>query len=142
MTREEFEQLVAEEFENAIPEKFRPHIKNVALLIEDEPSAEVRATERLGDNETLLGYYHGVPTPARGDLYGMGTTMPDTITLYQKPLESEAAECHSNILQNDRMTHEECLRRAIRETIWHEVAHHFGMDEHEVRRREDERESL
>ena len=142
MTREEFEQLVAEEFENAIPEKFRPHIKNVALLIEDEPSAEVRATERLGDNETLLGYYHGVPTPARGDWYGMGTTMPDTITLYQKPLESEAGECHSNILQNDRMTYEECLRRAIRETIWHEVAHHFGMDEHEVRRREDERESL
>ena len=142
MTREEFEQLVAEEFENAIPEKFRPHIKNVAFLVEDEPSAEVRATEHLGDNETLLGYYHGVPTPARGDWYGMGTTMPDTITLYQKPLESEAAECHSNILQNDRMTYEECLRRAIRETIWHEVAHHFGMGEHEVRRREDERESL
>ena len=142
MTREEFEQLVAEEFENAIPEKFRPHIKNVAFLVEDEPSAEVRATEHLGDNETLLGYYHGVPTPARGDWYGMGTTMPDTITLYQKPLESEAAECHSNILQNDRMTYEECLRRAIRETIWHEVAHHFGMDEHEVRRREDERDSL
>ena len=142
MTKEEFEQLVGEEFEWAIPAKFRPHIKNVAFLVDDEPSAEVRKVEGLQEDETLLGYYHGVPTPARGDWYGMGTTMPDTITLYQKPLESEAAECHSNILQNDRMTYEECLRRAIRETIWHEVAHHFGMDEHEVRRREDERESL
>ena len=130
MTREEFEQLVGEEFERAIPEKFRPHIKNVAFLVEDEPSAEVRATERLGDNETLLGYYHGVPTPARGDWYGMGTTMPDTITLYQLPIEHTAAEDNVPVAQ------------VIRETIWHEVAHHFGMDEHEVRRREDERDSL
>ena len=130
MTREEFEQLVAEEFERAIPEKFRPHIKNVAFLVEDEPSTEVRATERLGDNETLLGYYHGVPTPARGDWYGMGTTMPDTITLYQLPIEHTAAEDNVPVAQ------------VIRETIWHEVAHHFGMDEHEVRRREDERDSL
>ena len=130
MTREEFEQLVGEEFEQAIPEKFRPHIKNVAFLVEDEPSTEVRATERLGDNETLLGYYHGVPTPARGDWYGMGTTMPDTITLYQLPIEHTAAEDNVPVAQ------------VIRETIWHEVAHHFGMDEHEVRRREDERDSL
>ena len=143
MTREEFEQLVAEEFERAIPEKFRPHIKNVAFLVEDEPSAEVRQEEGLQQGETLLGYYRGVPTPARGDWYGMGTTMPDTITLYQKPLEAEAAELeHSNILQNVRMTYEECVRRAIRETIWHEVAHHFGMDEHEVRKREDERDNM
>ena len=141
MTREEFEQLVAAEFENAIPEKFRLHIKNVAFLVEDEPSAEVRKQENLQEGETLLGLYHGIPTPMRGDWYGMGTTMPDTITLYQKPLEAEAAELErSNILQNVRMTYEECVRRAIRETIWHEVAHHFGMDEHTVRRREDERD--
>ena len=143
MTREEFEQLVEQEFSNAIPEKFRPHIKNVAFLVEDEPSQEVRAREGLQQGETLLGYYHGIPTPMRGDWYGMGTTMPDTITLYQRPLEAEAAELeHSNILQNVRMTYQECVRRAIRETIWHEVAHHFGMDEHTVRHREDIRDNL
>ena len=142
MTREEFEQLIEEEFPKAIPEKFRGHIKNVAFLVEDEPSTEVRQKEGLHDGETLLGLYQGIPYPMRGDWYGMGTTMPDTITLYQKPLELEAAECHSNILQNDRMTYGECLRRAIRETIWHEVAHHFGMDEHEVRHREADRDNL
>ena len=141
MTREEFEQLVAQEFERAIHAKFRPHIKNVAFLVDDEPSAEVRKVEGLQEDETLLGYYHGVPTPARGDWYGMGTTMPDTITLFQTPIEAEAAELeHSNILQNDRMTFEDCVRKVIRDTIWHEVAHHFGMDESEVRRREDERD--
>jgi len=36
---------------------------------------------------------------------------------------------------------EEAMRLAIRETIWHEVAHHFGMDEHEVRQREGERDA-
>lgn len=130
MTPEEFEQLVAQEFEKAIPEKFRPHIKNVAFLIEDQPSAEVRRVEGLGPHETLLGYYHGVPTPARGDWYGMGATMPDTITLYRIPIEHAALQGNLPVAQ------------VVRETIWHEVAHHFGMDEHTVRNREDERDSL
>ena len=64
----------------------------------------------------------------RGDWYGMGTTMPDTITLYQLPIEHAAAEDGLPVAQ------------VIRETIWHEVAHHFGMDEHEVRHREDIRD--
>ncbi len=127
MTSEEFEQLVAQEFEAAIPEKFRPHIKNVAFLIEDEPSAEVRRVEGLGPHDTLLGYYHGVPTPSRGDWYGMGTTMPDTITLYRLPIEKAAVESNLPVGQ------------VVRETIWHEVAHHFGMDESTVRGREESR---
>ncbi len=129
MTREEFEQLLGEEFEAAIPEQFRPHIKNVGFLVEDEPDEETRRLEGLGPGETLLGLYRGIPYPARGDWYGMGTTIPDTITLYQKPIEEEALREGGDI------------RKVIRETIWHEVAHLFGMDEHTVRRREDERDN-
>lgn len=128
MTPEQFEQLVAAEFENAIPEKFRPHIKNVAFLVEDEPSAAVREREGLTEGETLLGYYHGVPYPERGDWYGMGTTMPDTITFYRLPIEQAAA--HDGLP----------VEQVVRETIWHEVAHLFGMDEHEVRHREHVRD--
>lgn len=128
MTHEEFETLVAAEFENAIPEQFRTHIKNVAFLVDDEPSAEVREREGLANGETLLGYYHGIPTPARGDWYGMGSTLPDTITLYRLPILKAAEEDGVPVPQ------------VIRETIWHEVAHHFGMDEHTVRKREDERD--
>jgi len=139
MKREEFEQLIEWEFENAIPEKFRSHIKNVAFLVEDEPSQEVRRVEGLQQGETLLGYYHGIPTPMRGDWYGMGTTMPDTITLYQKPIEEVAADMARLNLD---MAHEVAVRQVIRDTIWHEVAHHFGMDEHTVRHREDIRDNL
>ena len=138
MKREEFEQLIEWEFENAIPEKFRSHIKNVAFLVEDEPSQEVRRVEGLQQGETLLGYYHGIPTPMRGDWYGMGTTMPDTITLYQWPIEETAAEMARLNLD---MAHETAVRQVIRDTVWHEVAHHFGMDEHAVRHREDIRDS-
>jgi predicted Zn-dependent protease with MMP-like domain len=128
MSREEFEKLIEEEFERAIPEKFRPHLKNVAFLAEDAPSAETREKEGLRPGETLLGLYHGVPYPARGDWYGMGSTMPDTITLFQRPIEEAAGEDSVDV------------RKVIRETIWHEVAHLFGMDEHQVRGREAKRD--
>lgn len=133
MTREEFEKLVEEEFPRAVPEKFHHLIKNVGFLIEDEPSAQLRKQEDLNDNETLLGYYHGVPATARGDFYGVGGTLPDTITLFQLPLEQEA----HFLMRKTNEPYEACVRRAIRETIWHEVAHYFGYDEHQVHEREE-----
>ena len=140
MLPEEFEKLVAEEFPRAIPEKFRDKIKNVAFLVEGDPSPDVRAIEGLDSGETLLGYYRGVPHTARGDSYGVGNTLPDTITLYQNPIEREARHLeHTHILKDVSMSYEEAVRKAIRETIWHEVAHHFGMDETTVRAKEAKR---
>ena len=130
MLREEFEKIVAEEFEHAVAQKFQDKMHNVALLIEDEPSLEVRKEEELGPHDTLLGYYRGIPATARGALYGVGATLPDTITLYQLPIEEAARDDAKDI------------RQVVRETIWHEVAHYFGMDESAVRKREDERDIL
>lgn len=127
MSREEFEKL-AREAVLLIPEKFRERIQNVALLIEDEPSEEVRKREGLGEGETLLGLYQGIPATERGDSYGVGPTVPDTITLYQLPIEEEAEASGKDV------------RTVIAETVWHECAHYFGMEEGEVRRREDARE--
>ena len=135
ITEEQFEHLVAEEFERAIPHKFHDKIKNVAFLTEDEPSPEVRTREGLHRGETLLGYYHGIPYPARGDWYGMGTVLPDTITLFRLPIVEEAQV----VVAQNGIEFEDAIRQVIRDTIWHEVAHHFGMNEKEVRRREDER---
>ena len=128
MQKDEFEKLVAEGYER-LPEWVREKIKNVALLVEGEPSDEDRKAERLGDDETLLGLYKGIPLSERGEQYGVGMTMPDTITLYQKPIEEAALEDRKDV------------RDVITETVWHEFAHHFGMDEHEVREREDERDA-
>src|SRR3989344_844681 len=127
MQRKEFEKLVAEGFER-LPQWVREKIKNVALLIEDEPSKEDREAEGLDEDETLLGLYKGIPLSERGEHYGVGATMPDTITLYQKPIEQAAEEDGLEVIQ------------VIAETIWHEFAHHFGMDEHEVQEREQKRD--
>jgi len=127
MKQEEFEKLVTEGYEK-LPQWVREKIKNVALLVEDEPSREDRVAEGLGDDETLLGLYKGIPLSARGGEYGVGMTMPDTITLYQVPIEEAAQEDGLPVAQ------------VIAETIWHEFAHHFGMDEHEVQDREHKRD--
>ncbi|MDP3965383.1 MAG: metallopeptidase family protein [bacterium] len=123
MEKQEFENLIEDGFA-LLPEWVRKKIKNVAILVEDEPSREIRKQEHLADDETLLGFYQGIPLSARGENYGVGMTMPDTITLFQKPIEEAAEEDGIEI------------KKVIADTIWHEFAHHFGMDEEEVRDRE------
>ena len=116
MSLKAFRRAVAEIGFSAVPEKFRELLSNVALIVEDEPR----------DGEPLLGLYQGVPQTQRADGYGI-LSMPDTITLYRKPILDEAAETGMSI------------QRVIRDTIWHEVAHHFGLDEDDVEERERRR---
>ncbi|MBM3271723.1 metallopeptidase family protein [Candidatus Kaiserbacteria bacterium] len=123
-----FERLAAEGFER-LPAHIRAKIDNVALLIEDEPTEEDLLNNGLDpETETLLGLYHGIPLSARGEQYGVGVTMPDTITLFRYPIEDAAFDDSKDV------------RDVIAETIWHEYAHHFGMNEEEVRLREEERD--
>ena len=126
MSLKDFEKLVAEGFKR-LPEWVRLKIKNVAILIEDEPSPEDRKLQGLADNETLLGLYKGIPLSERGSHYGEGMVLPDTITLYRLPI-LEAAE-------EDKLD----VRDVVADTIWHEFFHHFGAGEGEVREREKER---
>ncbi len=137
MHQDEFEKLIEKGY-GQLPQWKRDKIKNVALLVEDEPSEETRAREGLGDDETLLGYYHGVPLSARGEGYGVGMTLPDTITLYQLPIEDEAMI----IAEEENISFENAAAKVVAETIWHEFAHYFGMDEHEVRERESKRNDI
>ncbi len=128
MPEDAFDKLIAEGFER-LPQWVRDKIENVALLVEDEPSEEDRKAEGLSADETLLGLYKGIPLSARGEGYGIGMTLPDTITLYRLPIEDAAEQDSKDV------------RDVIAETIWHEFAHHFGMDEHEVRDREHKRDA-
>jgi predicted Zn-dependent protease with MMP-like domain len=142
MTPKEFEAIVAEAF-GLVPEKFRSKVKNVALLIEAEPDAKTRAEQGLGPEETLLGLYRGIPQTERGEGYGVGPTMPDTITIYRGPVLEEAArEAGIDPVWGTAETFTESMKKRVRvivrDTIWHEIAHYFGMDEAEVDERESE----
>ncbi|MDE2037689.1 MAG: metallopeptidase family protein [Patescibacteria group bacterium] len=127
MDAHEFEALVADAGFGSVPERYRGLISNAALTIEDDVSEEMRRDMGLREDETLLGLYQGVPLTARGDGYGIGGSLPDKITLFRLPILEAARQ--------DGVP----VRRVIDETVWHEVAHHFGLDEDAVRRREAER---
>lgn len=124
MTEEEFQQLASEEW-SQVPERWRSRIENVALLIEAAPSPEVRESESLGEHDTLLGLYRGVPNSERGSEYGIGVTLPDTITLYREPILKAAEQDHVSV------------REVLRETLWHEIGHYFGFADEELEERED-----
>lgn len=120
-----FRKIVEEEW-TKVPPPYRERIKNVAVLIEDEPSSGVRESEGLEGEETLLGIYQGVPLVERGEGYGSGGTLPDTITIYRLPTLLEAEESGKEV------------KEVVRDTIWHEVGHYFGYDDEHIHRREDE----
>ena len=123
MTIESFEQLV-EQGIAAIPERFLKMLKNVRIVVEDEPSREQLASGRVRAGYTLFGLYEGVPQPARGGGYNL--ILPDKITIFRQPIEETCS------------TDEE-IREQVKLTVWHEIAHHFGLDEDAVREREQEK---
>lgn len=133
MDHARFEAVAAEEFKK-VPEHFARKIENLALLIEDEPDESVRQEEGLAKDETLLGLYRGVPLAERGSDYGSLGTLPDTITLYRLPLLEEADML---LMEKKAETFEEAVSLAVRETLWHEIGHYFGLDEHAVHAREE-----
>jgi predicted Zn-dependent protease with MMP-like domain len=125
MTDDEFEQLVVEGID-AIPERFMKRLDNVAIITALHPTAAQLRANDIPEGDTLLGLYEGIPLTARGDAYGAGIVLPDTITIFKEPIMEEA--------EGDS----ERARTIVRETVWHEVAHYFGHDDPSIEAREDE----
>lgn len=125
MSKNEFDELAQRAFQR-IPARFRRRMQNVVIIVENEPSHRQLQAARVPPGDTLFGLYEGRPLTVRG--WSDGFTMPDQITIFQGPHERHARG----------PTHLEALVHA---TIWHEIAHHFGMDEHQVRRAERNRTS-
>jgi predicted Zn-dependent protease with MMP-like domain len=121
MSPNEFDRLVAAAYAR-IPARFRKRLKNVALLVEPEPSAA--QLSRLGPASTLLGLYEGRPLTTRSVFEPF--SMPDRITIFQGP--------HERLARSPA-----ALRRMVEDTVWHEVAHYFGMNEEQVRASERRR---
>ncbi len=89
--------------------------------MEREPSRETLRKNNVQSGWTLFGLYEGIPLTDRGNYYGVGETLPDRITIFQKPIEDAAGGNQENI------------KKIVHDTVVHEVAHHFGMDEPTVR---------
>jgi predicted Zn-dependent protease with MMP-like domain len=116
VTREKFEQLVVEAM-TLIPKRFRREMKNLAVVVEDEPSADLLDELEIEPPDSLYGLYQGTPLPERS--WGHGNVLPDRVTLFQKVIEEEAED-------------EDEVRGVIGETLIHEVGHYFGLSEEEI----------
>src|SRR2546428_12369591 len=107
----EFADLIGQAFDT-LPKSHRKAVKNVAIVYADDPTAEQRRQLQLACNQTLYGLYEGVPLARR---QGVTSYPPDKITIFKNPLQRDALSL-------------EDLRAKIHHTLWHEIAHYFGLN--------------
>ena len=119
ITDEHFQELIDRAFDS-LPKTHRDHVRNVAILFADVPTPDQRAQLRLRHDQTLLGLYEGVPLSQR---QGRQPLFPDRITLFKLPLLMHAQGEHA-------------LKEAIRHTLWHEIAHYYGLNHTDIRKLE------
>jgi len=107
-----FEQLVDRALA-AIPDPYREALREVAVLIEDEPSPEQLEENELEPWDTMYGLYEGVP---RTDYRADWAASPNRITLFRLPLQEDFPDARE-------------LEAEVRMTVLHELAHHLGIDD-------------
>lgn len=117
LRRREFEELVRQAV-TALPDEFLSNMDNVDVLVRRWPTRSQLTANGLGQDETLLGLYEGIPLTERA---GYNMAVPDTITIFQGPIEQAC------------QTPQEVVRQ-VQETVVHEVAHHFGISDAQLER--------
>lgn len=112
-----FEQLVDEALES-LPADIAGWLDNVAIVIAEWPTPQQLAQAGLGPGDMLLGLYVGVPKTHRGFTYG--ESIPDKILIFRQPIQ--------------RLNRTPArIRAQVRRTVLHEIGHHFGLDEAQLR---------
>lgn len=121
ISQEEFEEVVDKSI-GSLPKTYVDKVQNVAFIVQDFPSPEQMVKTNQKPGQILLGLYEGVPlTQRQGGL----KLLPDIITIFKKPLEFVS-------------TSKEDLYERIHNTVWHEIAHYFGLNHiriHELERK-------
>ncbi len=125
MGQADFEKLVQKAILE-LPDHIRQKMNNVDIVIEKNASLEQLSKVGLKSADFLLGLYEGVPQTAWGR--GFGNILPDKISIFQQPIEKLAKS-------------EEKIIDLVKNTVWHEIAHHFGFSEKGVRRLEAKRKN-
>lgn len=112
---EQFAEFIDDAIES-LPKTHREAIDNVAIVYADEPTNEQREAHNLGEYETLFGLYEGIPLADRNGATGYG---PDKITIFKLPITNQSETLGD-------------VKEHVRHTVWHEVAHYFGLDHGQI----------
>ena len=113
---QEFEKLINESMDE-LPQEYIRNMKNVVVTFDDNPSQEQRAKQKLRPDQTLFGLYEGVPLTQRGSGYNL--VLPDKITIFKQPLSRASYDLPT-------------LKKHVKHTLWHEIAHHFGLGHNRI----------
>lgn len=117
MTREEFEQLVAQALDG-LPAEFARQLDNVEVVVEDWPSWEDLQSVGAGANVTLFGLYRGIAKTKRANYTNV---LPDKISIFAGPILALTGD------------NPDLVKAKVRKTVLHEVGHHFGISEETIR---------
>ena len=117
MDKQRFEELVLEALE-ALPQRFIDRLANVDIEVSDWPSPQEMRSAGVPAGRTLLGLYVGIPHTRRGRPYHLA--LPDRIFIYQRPIE--------RLSRSD-----DEIRDRVGRVIKHEIAHHFGLSDADLR---------
>jgi predicted Zn-dependent protease with MMP-like domain len=117
---DQFADLIDQSFDT-LPAAHRKAVQNVAIVYADEPTPNQREQLQLACNETLYGLYEGVPLARRQGVTGYP---PDKITIFKGPMQADATSLAD-------------LRTKIHHTLWHEIAHYFGLNHAQIHKLEN-----
>ena len=113
MTHAEFERLV-ERALGSLPRQFKEKISNVAVVVEDWADDETLDELGIEPPDTIYGLYRGTDITRRDSSYG--NVLPDTIHIYQGPIEEDCVDAEE-------------MAELVRDTVIHEIGHYFGLDD-------------
>ena len=111
LTDQQFDALITRAMDE-LPQEYIKGLKNVVIVMADDPTDDQRKKMHLGDS-LLLGLYEGVPLTQRGS--GWSGMLPDKIILFKNQILA--------VVHDD-----ESLFQQIKRTLWHEIAHYYGLD--------------
>jgi len=119
---QEFQDIIAAAMDSLPPERIEG-LKNVVITYENEPTQEQRQQQGIRSGGELLGLYEGVPLTNRGNGYNL--VLPDKITIFKNP-----------ILRVTRS--KSAFASQVRKTLWHEIAHYYGLDHDRIHELEND----
>ena len=113
---EEFDKLISQAMDE-LPQQYIKNLQNVAVVYADDPTPEQRQKLELRNDQSLFGLYEGIPRALRGAGYNM--VLPDKITIFKHPILAYSHDLPS-------------LKKNIKHTLWHEIAHHYGLNHQQI----------
>lgn len=112
MNDTQFETLINRAMDE-LPQEYIKNLNNVAITFADEPTTDQLTKQGVRAGQLLLGLYEGIPLTQRGAGYSL--VLPDKITLFKHPLIVVSSGDEARLYQQ------------IKRTLWHEIAHHYGL---------------